>query len=76
MFFPQQYFIPEMSLIGDHHASRLFQVYGPVPSLAGYPPFHTRACEIYHMGPLASATQAAFHGALSRFFRTEQRFGR
>ncbi|GAX75192.1 hypothetical protein CEUSTIGMA_g2636.t1 [Chlamydomonas eustigma] len=51
-------------------------IYGPAPTLAGFPPTHTGAAEIYHQGPLSNANKASFMASLSRFLFTEQRFGR
>ena len=42
--------------------------------LAGYPPFHTKTAEIYHMGSLAGATRAGLQRCIGRYCKTSQRF--
>lgn len=54
---------------------QLILVFGPVLTLAGYPPFHTKTAEIYHMGPLAEATEQKLQQCISRYCKTSQRFG-
>ena len=54
---------------------RSLQVCGPALTLAGYPPYHTRSCEIYHLGPAQHVTHATFTASLQRFLATRQRFG-
>jgi hypothetical protein len=54
---------------------QLLLVYGPALTLAGYPPFHARACQIYHLGPAAAAAPGGVRGALARYARALQRHG-
>jgi hypothetical protein len=54
---------------------QLLLVYGPALTLAGYPPFHARACQIYHMGPTRAAAAEGLAGALARYARALQRHG-
>jgi hypothetical protein len=54
---------------------QLILVFGPVLTLAGYPPFHTKTAEIYHMGLLAEATEQKLQQCISRYCKTSQRFG-
>jgi hypothetical protein len=58
----------------DLHYMRA-QVFGPVLTMAGYPPWPLRFSEIYHMGRLAGMTRQALRQALRRYCRTSQRFG-
>lgn len=54
----------------------LLLVFGPVLTLAGYPPFHARSCQIYHVGPARGATAHGVREALARYGRTLQRHGK
>jgi len=49
---------------------------GGALTLAGYPPLHARAAEVYGMGPLAAGCgPEALRAVLARYCRTQQRFG-
>jgi hypothetical protein len=54
---------------------QLLLVYGPVLTLAGYPPFHTRAAEVQHMGPLTRASQQGIADAVAAYCKVLQRHG-
>jgi hypothetical protein len=57
------------------HEPQLVLVFGPMLSLAGYPPLHTKTAEIYHAGWLAGASQAGLLRCIGRYCKTNQRFG-
>ena len=52
------------------------QVFGEVLTLAAFPPWLLRFCEIYHVGHLAAFSRAKLHRILWRYCRTSQRFGK
>eukprot|EP00879_Flechtneria_rotunda_P024539 GHRR01026018.1.p1 GENE.GHRR01026018.1~~GHRR01026018.1.p1 ORF type:complete len:430 (+),score=146.75 GHRR01026018.1:878-2167(+) len=54
---------------------QLLLVFGPVLTLAGFPPFHTRACEVQHLGPLAQANRQAVADAIIGYCKVLQRHG-
>jgi len=54
---------------------QLLLVFGPVLTLAGYPPFHTRVAEIQHMGPLASVRRSHIEAAVASYCQVLQRHG-
>jgi hypothetical protein len=54
---------------------QLLLVFGPVLTLAGYPPYHTRAAEVQHMGPLAKASQTGVANAVAAYCKVLQRHG-
>jgi hypothetical protein len=54
---------------------QLLLVVGPVLSLAGYPPFHSRGAEIFHLGEAAAVTEQVVAAALARYCRVLQRHG-
>jgi hypothetical protein len=54
---------------------QLLLVFGPVLTLAGYPPYHTRAAEVQHMGPLAKACQQGVANAVAAYCKVLQRHG-
>ena len=51
------------------------QIFGPLLTLAGFPPWLVRHSEIYGMGNLAKAHCDTVNEALQRYCRTTQRFG-
>ncbi|KAF6260012.1 hypothetical protein COO60DRAFT_939387 [Scenedesmus sp. NREL 46B-D3] len=54
---------------------QLLLVFGPVLTLAGYPPYHTRAAEVQYMGPLSKASQQAVTDAVAAYCSVLQRHG-
>jgi hypothetical protein len=54
---------------------QLLLVYGPVLTLAGYPPFHMRSAEVQHMGPLTQANQRGVADAIAAYCKVLQRHG-
>jgi hypothetical protein len=52
----------------------LLLVIGPILCSAGFPPWHTRFCEIRHLGP-AKYAAVHMHDALQQFQNTWLRFG-
>lgn len=54
---------------------QLILVFGPVLTLGGYPPLHTRNSEIFHMGLLHDTTAKTVSSAFQRYKRVHQRFG-
>ncbi|CAL5218547.1 g236 [Coccomyxa viridis] len=54
----------------------LVLVFGEVLTLAAFPPWLLRFCEIYHVGHLAAFSRAKLHRILWRYCRTSQRFGK
>jgi hypothetical protein len=50
-------------------------VFGPAASLAGFPPFHARAAEVAHLGPLAACSRRHVEAAVARYCRVLQRHG-
>ncbi|GBF88906.1 hypothetical protein Rsub_01405 [Raphidocelis subcapitata] len=54
---------------------QLLLVYGPALTLAGYPAFHTRCAQIYHLGRASEARADGVRGALERHARALQRHG-
>eukprot|EP00897_Mesotaenium_endlicherianum_P007777 jgi/Mesen1/7027/ME000366S06240 len=66
-----------MASIGALSAEpELLLVFGKCLSLAGFSPWHTRLCEIRHMGTLNGITLPAFLQALDYYASTTQRLGK
>lgn len=51
-------------------------VFGPMLTLAGFPPWCSTRMEILHLGDLDGATEGRLARAMDRYRRTQQRFGR
>lgn len=51
------------------------QVFGPVLTLAGFPPWMVRHSEIHAMGLLQDITEQRVDNALKKYCQTSQRFG-
>lgn len=60
----------------DADAPEAVVVFGDTLCTAGFPPWLVDACEIYHLGPLARASERRFSAALERFAATCLRGGR
>ena len=56
-------------------ATDLLLVLGPVLTLAGFPAWKARFCEIVHLGPVAADVAPAVRAALARYRQVLQRFG-
>ena len=54
----------------------ILQVFGPVLTLAGFPPWLVRQSEIHGMGSLSSICESDIQKGLQRYCQTSQRFGR
>lgn len=70
--------LPELAELVDQDIllePQLLLVYGPVLSLAGYPPFHTRAAEVQYMGSLVNASRQLVANAIAGYCRVLQRHG-
>lgn len=70
--------LPELAKLTDPdilQEPQLLLVFGPVLTLAGYPPFHTRACEIQHMGSLDGACRPLLADAIASYCKVLQRHG-
>ena len=53
----------------------LLVVVGPVLCLAGYPPFHARSCEIFHLESAAEVDRGTLARVLGQYCRVLQRHG-
>jgi hypothetical protein len=70
--------LPELLELADPdilHEPELLLVFGPAATLAGYPPFHSRGCEIHHLGSLAAAHRQGVFDALAKYCNVLQRHG-
>lgn len=70
--------LPELAAVAGPELLKepeLLLVFGPVLTLAGYPPFHTRAAEVLHVGPLSSCRRQDVEAALASYCRVLQRHG-
>ena len=54
---------------------QLLLVFGPVLTLAGYPPYHARVAEIHHMGRLAGVRRDHVDAAFASYCQVLQRHG-
>ena len=54
----------------------LLWLLGPVPTVAGFPPWRLRLAEIHHVAPRPAAlSEARMEASLRAYLRTVQRYG-